>query len=332
LELGRELAASKSLAGRVVQIGGKCILTLELYDLRDATIEYAHSEPGDCAEAALFGAIGRGVKALSGWAVRSAVTEPAKTGVSPRRVTVRIASTPPQSDVLLDGLRRGVTPLRLGLEQGRKYGLTVRREDHADVVKDFVADEHVSLDVPLALTSEGRLAIATSTAWVGLGFGPGFVNGSRAGHLALDLRLFTIKWRRFFWTIFDVNPVLAFDEPSPGKASTVFNGGTRGGFPLYLGRRGQHQLLFGLGLYAALVASGGETTGSTDARAAFSVSPGVEYSYAALGGHVPLGIGVRGQFPVAKDFGLDRYPCQLLFTLNVGFAARPGSLRPGATP
>jgi hypothetical protein len=330
IELGRELAASKSLAGRVVHLGTKCVLTLELYDLRDATTELAHSESGECDEATLFGALGRGVKALSDRTARKSAAEPAKARVPPRRVTVRIGSTPSGSDVLLDGLRRGVTPLPIDLDQGRKYTLTVRREDHADVTRDFVADEQLSLAVPLALTPEGRLAAATATEWMGLGFGPGFVNGSRATRLAFDMRLITIKWPGFYWTIFDVNPALPFDDAAQGQASVIFNLGTRGGVPLYLGRRGQHQLLFGLGLYAALVASGG--TPPADVRTFFSVSPGVEYSYAALDGHVPLGVGVRGQFPVARDFGLDHYPCQLLFTFNVGFALRPSGGRMRPTP
>ncbi|RLB55292.1 MAG: hypothetical protein DRI34_10785 [Deltaproteobacteria bacterium] len=57
IELGRELAAQKSLATTILKIGGECQLTSVLYDLKKSTTELAASAEAPCEEKALLEAL-----------------------------------------------------------------------------------------------------------------------------------------------------------------------------------------------------------------------------------------------------------------------------------
>lgn len=54
IELGRALAAQKSVAPRLVKLGARCTLTAKLYDLRSETAERAASVETDCDPARLL--------------------------------------------------------------------------------------------------------------------------------------------------------------------------------------------------------------------------------------------------------------------------------------
>jgi len=57
VELGRELAAQKSLATQIFKIGGVCRVTASLFDLRKAATEKAASGGGSCEEKELLAAV-----------------------------------------------------------------------------------------------------------------------------------------------------------------------------------------------------------------------------------------------------------------------------------
>ena len=57
IELGRELAAQKTLATTILKIGGSCQLTSVLYDLKKSTTELAASAEAPCDEKELLGAV-----------------------------------------------------------------------------------------------------------------------------------------------------------------------------------------------------------------------------------------------------------------------------------
>lgn len=57
IELGRELAAQKTLATKILRLGTECQLTSVLYDLRTATTERAATREAACREDALLGAM-----------------------------------------------------------------------------------------------------------------------------------------------------------------------------------------------------------------------------------------------------------------------------------
>jgi hypothetical protein len=339
IELGRELAANKSLSTKVHRAGQRCALTLELYDLTNATTEAAHTELVECGEGPLYEALSRGVGALIGKVSNDA--SPASGGAASRpaeerprgSVSVYISSEPKGADVLIDGLYRGQTPLRLSLERDRRHQLALVLEDHAPVKRSVVASDATRLHVPLPLTPEGRIALATTSEWVGLGFGPGYLAGDDSTMLVISMRMGNIKWRRLFWTLVDFNALMDMSDSGASAAEGDNIGamiiGTRPGFPLYLGSRGQHQLLFGVGLnYTALLEhSASSPSGSTTSAAAtddapsfFALSPGVDYVYNLADGTVPLGIGVRANLPVAGNLGDGRYPYALMASVNIGFS------------
>jgi hypothetical protein len=67
IELGRALAAQKSLATKLLRVGGQCVLTAQLYDLRAETAERAASaKSASCGEGALLAAIDELARQLSG--------------------------------------------------------------------------------------------------------------------------------------------------------------------------------------------------------------------------------------------------------------------------
>ena len=53
VELGRELAAQKSLSTRIFKIGGECRMTVTLYDLKRAATDKAQFDKAPCSEDAL---------------------------------------------------------------------------------------------------------------------------------------------------------------------------------------------------------------------------------------------------------------------------------------
>lgn len=57
IEMGRELAAQKTLASQVLKVGKTCHLTAMLYDLRKATTELAATAESACEEEALMQAV-----------------------------------------------------------------------------------------------------------------------------------------------------------------------------------------------------------------------------------------------------------------------------------
>jgi hypothetical protein len=66
VKLGKELAAEKSLASRIYQIGGVCKVTASLYDLAKATSETAATEGAECNEKDLLLAVERVARKITG--------------------------------------------------------------------------------------------------------------------------------------------------------------------------------------------------------------------------------------------------------------------------
>lgn len=326
IELGRELAAEKAVSTRVAVLAGRCQVTLELYDLSSAATEFAHTARSDCSEAGLFAAMNESIRFLAAWTMQRAPAPPAPR--ASRSATVYIRSLPPGADVVIDGEPKGVTPQRLTLEGGRRYRLALHRDDFLPAARSFVADDGLELDQRLALSPEGRAGLATTSEWVGLGVGPAYHNSTGRSGFCFELRMGVIKWYRLYWNVFNLAAVFGSGPDEVGKSNGSFNIGTRLGFPLYLGSRGQHQLLFGLGVGAevldiitALPAAGGNDPATSEARGYLAFSPGLDYTYSTYDGLLPITLGVRGVLPVARDLAAgERYPSQLLVTLGIGFS------------
>jgi protein-disulfide isomerase len=90
IAIGKELAASKTLASRVMKIGKKCVVTATLYDLRKAVAERAATAEGACDEDALLSAVRSAAARLiagKGQPGSSTVAAEAKDGTTPAPAT-----------------------------------------------------------------------------------------------------------------------------------------------------------------------------------------------------------------------------------------------------
>lgn len=68
IELGRELAAQKSLAAKVVRLGSLCTVNLTVFDLRRAASESAASASGTCSEDGVVASVNAALSKLTGGA------------------------------------------------------------------------------------------------------------------------------------------------------------------------------------------------------------------------------------------------------------------------
>jgi len=73
IEIGKELAAQKSLTTKAMKLGSKCVVTTVLFDLKKATSERGASAEGDCSEDGIVKSIKSVVQKLGGGIVKSPV-------------------------------------------------------------------------------------------------------------------------------------------------------------------------------------------------------------------------------------------------------------------
>jgi len=115
VELGRELAAGKTLSTSVLKIGGVCTVSAALYDLKRMATDLTASAKGECGPAALMGSLEKVAAELRAWGAGRAGGKPGfqegtiggggdgwEIGAG-EEVIARFASTPAGATVLLDG-------------------------------------------------------------------------------------------------------------------------------------------------------------------------------------------------------------------------------------
>ena len=88
IELGREMAAHKTLATRVAKLGGECRVSMNVYDLLKAASEAAATGSGACTEAGIFAALDEALTRMLGGAQppareRAAVAQTQAQGAAP---------------------------------------------------------------------------------------------------------------------------------------------------------------------------------------------------------------------------------------------------------
>lgn len=83
IAIGRELAANKSMATKVLRIGRQCIVTATIYDLRSSTTESAAANKGKCGEEGILKSIDAVLNKLSGGTVGGQLSGPAATTTPP---------------------------------------------------------------------------------------------------------------------------------------------------------------------------------------------------------------------------------------------------------
>lgn len=158
IDLGRELAANKSLSTRIVQLGTSCIVTAVLFDLRKAASEGAASMQGPCTVEGL-------VKSID--AVATKLAKPPKSQGGTKKLVLRggllIKSTPPGAEVWIDGVKeKGVTPLTVTKLTADAHLLVVRKgkSQHQAMVQ-VKPDEFTTVTAALRQAG-GRVSVITS--------------------------------------------------------------------------------------------------------------------------------------------------------------------------
>jgi hypothetical protein len=151
IEIGRELAAKKSLATQVVKVGSLCAIMATLFDLKRATTQAAASTKGGCLKDDLVASLERAIDSI-----KQQVTS--KKG--PTVGSLLLKSTPEGAEVRIDGTKaKGTTPLLLhNLPAGEHVVLLAkgdyRRTEKLKVIAGRVSE--VSLYLNLVPEAEER--------------------------------------------------------------------------------------------------------------------------------------------------------------------------------
>jgi hypothetical protein len=152
----------------------------------------------------------------------------------------------------------------------------------------------------------------------------------------IGVRAPTLKWRYLFWTTFEAGAGGGGAGPfSSGEQcrNAFFFCGSRAGFPLAFGSRGQHQFKFGLALGVSLLSNtynnSQQGTDYTYTFVSFSLSPSVEYLYKMKGGHFFIGVSIKPYIGLAggiavksndssgTDSGIVNH--QVIFSIPIGW-------------
>jgi hypothetical protein len=130
IEIGREMAAQKTLSGQVIKLGSKCKVTLTLYDLKKSASEAGAVVSGACDEDGIVQSIDKAVAELvkgnKPAAAKEEPPQPAKKkrawlGVEMRDLDekrAKLHNAEPFSGVLIAGVRFESPAHKSGLKKG----------------------------------------------------------------------------------------------------------------------------------------------------------------------------------------------------------------------
>jgi len=156
IEIGRELAAQKSLSTQISAFSAVCAVTATLYDLKRATSEAAASEKGGCGKDEIAGAIERVANAIKDQVTRTALVGPSGG--------LLIKTTPAGADVSIDGSpAKGKTPLFLRLGVG-DHVLHVMTSKGGQNISRVLIKANEILDLTINLEAGQQPAPAGSSA------------------------------------------------------------------------------------------------------------------------------------------------------------------------
>jgi hypothetical protein len=247
------------------------------------------------------------------------VAPPNLLGAYSPEVTVDFGSSPQGAELFLNGRYVGLTPVRVNLQHGGRYQIAMNKRGYGPYNGEIVPRRYQRVEVPLAITADGRRDHMLRTEWFGFELGVGGGSGNDSAFFGLFIQAFTLKWRHFFWCI---------NEAGGGGGSDVRAGlfGTRLGVPFHFGSLGQHSLRVGLGFsYAGMeidepyvYSPSGSSQISRDA-AGLGISPTLEYRY--VGRRMFLGGGLRALVIAAGDVPSSA-PWLVLVGFHLGWASR----------
>ena len=95
IEVGKELAANKTVSTKISKVGKLCLVTLALYDLRTSTAERASSHRGSCSDEALLNTVQKATSRLLSGGLSNA--PPREPQPAERPEVTKVAPKPPRS-------------------------------------------------------------------------------------------------------------------------------------------------------------------------------------------------------------------------------------------
>jgi hypothetical protein len=153
IDIGRELAADRSVSTQIIQLGSKCAVLSTLYDLKQAATERSASEKSGCAQDDLVAALEKVVEALKG---QSAAASPVvRDGI------LAVRSEPLGAAVFVDGQRMGETPGEIKIAPGM-HSVRLELRDRTPAAQEVSVQpgQLALVSIKLALSEQARRRIA----------------------------------------------------------------------------------------------------------------------------------------------------------------------------
>ncbi len=269
IELGRELAAEKALATKIIKLGDRCTVSCTLFDLKTATTSAGATATGGCDEDSLAASMDEAVGQLAGRQFPETGRRESVRSAPEFRSLLRVSSAPDKAVVMLDGLRLGFTPLQKRVRPEGPKQLELWKEGFRTFRRVIDTDGDQELSVSLVTVDEWNRRLSLATELVALRL-VGGITPQRKSTAGAVLSVYSFKWRHFRLTCLEGGGGYA------GSGNIAFGYvGARAGYPLYLGSSMQHQLEFGLGL-----GYGGMTIyNKPEDVSGFALWPSVSYTY-----------------------------------------------------
>jgi len=161
IEIGRELAAQKSLASQILKVGTRCAVVITLYDLKRAATERSATIRGGCSRDELVDALDRAVEKLKG--IKQTPPKIAPPPPSGKRGGLLIKSQPSGAEVWLDQTKmKGTTPLTLsGLVAGEHQLVLSKGEFHYGGKVEVQPDRFTTVSLTLE-KARGHLEVLST--------------------------------------------------------------------------------------------------------------------------------------------------------------------------
>ena len=150
IELGKELAAQKSLATKVLKIGKKCRVTGDLYDLKRAASEKAATAGSGCSEDELLAAVEEVAAKLTGKHVEPPPEEPI---AAPERAESEIERRKREA---AEERRKTLERFRAGQRSQPKPGPPPKPFKPVRTLADYVYNFTLKIGVLMPTLSEGE--------------------------------------------------------------------------------------------------------------------------------------------------------------------------------
>ena len=216
IELGKEMAADRSLSTSIMKLGSRCTVTMSLFDLRMAAAEKAASEHGKCSEDEIVATIDKTIdKLLSGLEAREPSPKPTTVArpmdrqpVLPAKglASIEIVTTPPGANVFIDNRTKGKTPMMVELEIGKAYDLELDLDGYYPKKGEIEITGRKRFTYEMRITAEKAQDLENEkknmTEWVSLYVQTG--GDKREFYLfGFGIQLLTYKWDWFSLSVLD---------------------------------------------------------------------------------------------------------------------------------